>query len=74
MPGDATGSGLELALARHTLAVAPDAKLGFPGIRAGRLPVNGGIARLARLVAPEAVLEMVALRPRCPRHWRCGWG
>ena len=66
MPGDAMGSGLELALACHTRAAAPDAKLGFPGIRAGRLPVNGGIARLVRLVAPEAVLEMVAFATQVP--------
>jgi enoyl-CoA hydratase/carnithine racemase len=66
MPGDAMGSGLELALTCHSRAAVPAARLGFPGIRAGRLPVIGGIARLARLVGPAAALEMLAFGTLVP--------
>jgi enoyl-CoA hydratase/carnithine racemase/3-hydroxyacyl-CoA dehydrogenase len=66
IPGEAMGSGLELALACHARAAAPGAVLGFPGVRQGVLPVNGGAGRLARLLAPEAALEMLGFGAAVP--------
>jgi enoyl-CoA hydratase/carnithine racemase len=64
--GDAMGSGLELALACGARAVAPGVVLGFPGVRHGVLPVNGGVGRVARVLAPEAALEMLAFGVAVP--------
>lgn len=64
--GDATGIGLELALACQARTAAPAACLALPGILRGALPTNGGIARLARLVAPGAALEMLAFGSPVP--------
>ena len=66
IPGNAMGTGLELALACHARTATPAGRLGFPGILRGTLPLNGGIARLARLLAPEAALEMLAFGTPLP--------
>ncbi len=66
IPACAMGSGLELALACHARTATPGSRLGFPGILRGTLPLNGGIARLARLLAPEAALEMLAFGTPLP--------
>ena len=57
--GDATGSGLELALAGDLRVALPSAKFGFPGLRHGVLPQNGGTQRLPRLVGPAWAKDML---------------
>ena len=66
IPGCAMGTGLELALACHARTATLAGRLGFPGILRGTLPLNGGIARLARLLAPEAALEMLGFGTPLP--------
>ena len=50
--GDATGSGLELALAGDLRVCVPSAKFSFPGLERGAMPKDGGTQRLPRLVGP----------------------
>ena len=40
--GDATGSGLELALAGDLRVCVPSAKFSFPGLERGAMPKDGG--------------------------------
>ena len=48
--GDATGPGLELALAGDLRICVPCARFGFTGLARGVLPQDGGTQRLPRLV------------------------
>ena len=57
--GDATGSGLELALAGDLRVCVPSAKFSFPGIKRGILPHNGGTQRLPRLIGPAWARDML---------------
>jgi enoyl-CoA hydratase len=57
--GDATGIGLELALACDIRIATEGARFGFPQIRAGRIPSNGGTQRLPRLIGPSNAIEMI---------------
>lgn len=66
VPGDAAGLGLELALGCHAIVAAPGGVFALPGILRGALPVNGGVAGLARRLAPEAALEMLAFGTAVP--------
>ena len=57
--GDATGSGLELALAGDLRVCVPSAKFSFPGLERGALPHNGGTQRLPRLIGPAWARDML---------------
>jgi len=57
--GDATGAGLELALACDIRIAAEGARLGLPEVQMGMLPLAGGIQRLARLAGRGKAMEMV---------------
>ena len=57
--GDATGSGLELALAGDLRICVPSARFGFTGLARGVLPQNGGTQRLPRLVGPAWARDML---------------
>jgi enoyl-CoA hydratase len=57
--GDATGPGLELALAADLRICVPSARLGFPGLARGVLPQNGGTQLLPRLVGPAWAKDML---------------
>ena len=57
--GDATGPGLELALAGDLRVCVPSAKFGLPGLAQGVLPQNGGTQRLPRLVGPAWARDML---------------
>ena len=50
--GDATGPGLELALAGDLRICVSSARFGFTGLARGVLPQDGGTQRLPRLVGP----------------------
>ena len=50
--GDATGHGLELALAGDLRLTVPGAQFGFSAPSAGSFPFDGGTQRLPRLVGP----------------------
>jgi enoyl-CoA hydratase/carnithine racemase len=60
IPDAAIGAGLELALACHARTASTRGRMALPGILRGRLPVHGGVSRLARLLPPAAALEMLA--------------
>ena len=57
--GDATGPGLELALAGDLRICVPSARFGFPGLARGVLPQDGGTQRLPRLVGPAWARDML---------------
>ena len=57
--GDATGPGLELALAGDLRICVPTARFGFPGLSQGILPQDGGTQRLPRLVGPAWARDML---------------
>ena len=57
--GDATGSGLELALAGDLRVCVPSAKVSFPGLERGAMPKDGGTQRLPRLVGPAWAKDML---------------
>jgi len=59
MNGDATGTGLELALAADLRICMPSARFGFPGLQQGMVPQNGGTQRLPRLVGPAWARDML---------------
>ncbi len=57
--GDATGPGLELALAGDLRICVPTARFGFGGLTRGVLPQDGGTQRLPRLVGPAWARDML---------------
>jgi len=57
--GDAVGLGLELALACDIRVGTENARFGFPQIREGSMPCNGGTQRLPRLVGQGKAMQMI---------------
>lgn len=57
--GDATGPGLELALAGDLRICVSSARFGFTGLARGVLPQDGGTQRLPRLVGPAWARDML---------------
>jgi enoyl-CoA hydratase/carnithine racemase len=57
--GDASGAGLELALASDVRVAAEEATFALPDILIGLLPLAGGTQRLPRLIGRAAALEMI---------------
>ena len=57
--GDATGLGLELALASDIRIAAEKARFGLPQIKSGMIPWNGGTQRLTRLIGKGKAFEMI---------------
>jgi 3-hydroxyacyl-CoA dehydrogenase len=59
LQGNGLGGGLELALACHGRVAQEGARLGFPEIALGLLPVAGGTQRLVRLVGAPVALQIL---------------
>ena len=57
--GDALGQGLELALACDIRLASQQARFGFPQLRRGLIPADGGTQILARLVGKGKALELI---------------
>jgi len=57
--GDAVGQGLELVLACDIRIAAETAHFGFPEIKKGLIPRDGGTQRLVRLVGRGKAIEMI---------------
>ena len=57
--GDALGQGLELVLSCDIRLATKGAKLGFPQVAAGLIPMDGGTQRLARIIGRGKALEML---------------
>jgi len=57
--GNATGFGLELALACDLRIAGENARFGFPQLREGRIPCHGGTQRLPRLVGQARAMHMI---------------
>lgn len=57
--GDATGVGLELALACDIRIGTEGACFGLPQVEEGLIPSNGGTQRLPRLVGQSKAIEMI---------------
>lgn len=56
---DAIGLGLELALACDIRIGTDDSRFGFPQIRQGEIPSNGGTQRLPRLIGYAKAMEII---------------
>jgi enoyl-CoA hydratase/carnithine racemase len=59
--GDAFGQGLELALACDIRITVSTAHFGFPNIKQGIIPMDGGTQRLARIVGRGKALELILM-------------
>jgi len=57
--GDAVGSGLEFALACDIRVAADTAHFGFPHIKEGLIPWDGGTQRLSRVVGQAKAMEII---------------
>jgi enoyl-CoA hydratase/carnithine racemase len=57
--GDALGQGLELTLACDIRIVSETSCFGFPQIKKGFIPGDGGTQRLSRLIGKGKALEMI---------------
>jgi enoyl-CoA hydratase/carnithine racemase len=57
--GDATGQGLELALACDLRIASENSRFGLTQIKAGSVPGDGGTQRLSRLVGKAKAMEMI---------------
>ncbi len=57
--GNALGQGFELALAGDIRVAAKGAKLGFPSVASGLMPMDGGTQRLPRLIGRARALELL---------------
>ena len=57
--GDALGQGLELALSCDVRIASETAKLGFPYVSAGLMPMDGGTQRLPRLIGKGKAMELI---------------
>ena len=57
--GDALGQGLELALSCDIRLASDRARLGFPQVASGFIPMAGGTQRLPRLVGRGKALELI---------------
>jgi enoyl-CoA hydratase/carnithine racemase len=57
--GDALGQGFELALACDIRIAVQGARLGFPSISSGLMPMDGGTQRLPRLIGKARALELM---------------
>ncbi|MGX6446530.1 enoyl-CoA hydratase/isomerase family protein [Patulibacter sp. S7RM1-6] len=57
--GDATGGGLELALACTFRVAAADARMGLPQVKLGFIPGAGGTQRLPRVVGRGKALDLL---------------
>ena len=57
--GDALGQGLELALAADVRIAASSAHFGFPAVKAGLMPADGGTQRLPRIIGKGRAFEFI---------------
>jgi len=57
--GDAIGQGLELMLSCDMRIASEKCRFGFPQIKEGHIPWDGGTQRLSRLVGRAKALEMI---------------
>jgi len=57
--GDALGQGLELALSCDIRLASQRARLGFPQVALGLIPMDGGTQRLPRIVGKGKALELI---------------
>lgn len=57
--GDALGQGLELALSCDIRIASDKARLGFPQVTLGLIPMDGGTQRLPRIVGRGKALELI---------------
>ncbi|MXY79739.1 MAG: enoyl-CoA hydratase [Chloroflexi bacterium] len=61
--GDVLDAGLELALCADLRVCEAGARFGLPGVAAGRLPVAGGLQRLARAVGRSRATQLLLSDP-----------
>jgi enoyl-CoA hydratase/carnithine racemase len=59
--GDAIGQGLELVLSCDMRIASEKCRFGFPQIKKGHIPCDGGTQRLSRLVGRAKALEMILM-------------
>ncbi len=57
--GDALGQGLELALAADVRIAASSAHFGFPAVKSGLVPADGGTQRLPRVIGKGRAFEFI---------------
>ncbi|MDP6178303.1 MAG: enoyl-CoA hydratase-related protein [Desulfatiglandales bacterium] len=58
-PGDVIGQGLELALACDIRIASKTSHFGFPHVKRGLIPWDGGTQRLSRTVGKAKAMEMI---------------
>lgn len=61
--GDVFDAGLELALCADVRLCDATTRFGLPGVSAGRLPVAGGLQRLARAVGRSRATQLLLMGP-----------
>lgn len=66
--GFALGGGFELALACDIIVAAEHAEFGFPEPRVGRMALEGGMHRLARMVSLKTAMGMLLTGRRVTAH------
>jgi enoyl-CoA hydratase/carnithine racemase len=72
--GDASGAGLELALACDIRIAAEDALLALPDVALGHMPSAGATQRLPRLVGRAKAAEMILLGEPLSGAVAVAWG
>jgi enoyl-CoA hydratase/carnithine racemase len=72
--GDATGAGLELALACDLRIASEGALLALPGVALGQMPSAGATQRLPRLVGRAKAAEMILLGVPLSGAVAVAWG
>ncbi|MGH6922881.1 MAG: enoyl-CoA hydratase-related protein [Propylenella sp.] len=72
--GFALGGGFEMVLGCDVVIAAEQASMGLPEVRVGRLPLDGGMVLLPRLIPRNIALGMMLTGRRVPAAELARWG
>ena len=72
--GFALGGGFEMVLGCDIVVACEDAEMGLPEPRVGRIPLDGGVIRLARKLPHNLAMGMLMTARRVPARVLAQWG